>query len=122
MNKVKLKDITKRYNGDTIVENLSLNFADRGLYIILGESGSGKTTLLDIMSGVDNDYVGDCFIDGISLKKMNEDERSMFRLKNIGYLRQKPEFLELDSVLDNVSLVSKSLNLEDKTINSRRLD
>ncbi|MCQ2772066.1 MAG: ABC transporter ATP-binding protein [Bacilli bacterium] len=122
MNKVKLKDITKRYNGDTIVENLSLSFEDKGLYIIQGESGSGKTTLLDIISGVDNDYTGDCFINGVSLKKMNEDERSLFRLKNIGYLRQKPEFLELDTVLDNVSLIPKSLNMEGKTIKRKALD
>ncbi|MCQ2798290.1 MAG: ABC transporter ATP-binding protein [Bacilli bacterium] len=122
MNKVVLKNITKKYKDDVVIDNLTYRFGSNGLFMILGESGSGKTTLLDIIGGVDDDYIGDCLIDGISLSKQTEDERSLFRLTHIGYLRQKPELLELDSALDNVTLVSNSLGLKSKLIRRKAKD
>lgn len=56
--KLILRNLTKRFDERVIVENLSFEFAERGVYHITGESGAGKTTLLNMIAGLDTDYLG----------------------------------------------------------------
>ena len=54
-----VQDLTLRYDGKTVLENLNLNFSAGGRYCILGPSGSGKTTLLRAMMGLIKPAQGD---------------------------------------------------------------
>lgn len=94
---MKLKNIDKVYhnstNNVTVFSNLSYDFTDVGLTLILGESGAGKTTLFNIISGRDNDYTG-----------------SVECESKIEYLNQKIELFENLSVKENLQLVCSDLN------------
>ena len=46
-------DIKKTYNGQIVLDNLSLDFNDTGIYLLKGDSGAGKTTLLKLLSGIE---------------------------------------------------------------------
>lgn len=107
MNRVVLSHITKRINNQLILDDVSYSFCDKGLYCLVGDSGSGKTSLLDIIAGVDTRYLGDCLINGTSLLKLDDQTRSFIQLSSIGYLRQTPDLIELESCLDNMILRAK---------------
>ncbi len=110
MNKVLLSYVTKRINNQVILDNVTYSFDEKGLYCIVGDSGSGKTSLLDIIAGVDEDYVGDCLVDGLSLTKLDDSQKAFQRLSKIGYLRQNPDLIELDTCLDNMLIRVKPIS------------
>lgn len=51
MNKVSLKNISKRYNRNWVFKNINYEFRSGNAYVILGANGSGKSTLLKLISG-----------------------------------------------------------------------
>jgi ABC-type multidrug transport system ATPase subunit len=53
-----IKNLTKKFDNKTVIDNLSYEFPEKGIVAITGESGIGKTTLLRIISGLDWDYSG----------------------------------------------------------------
>ena len=50
-NMLVLDKLTKKFDGETILDSLSFTFDDTGLYFLKGENGSGKSTLLSILAG-----------------------------------------------------------------------
>ena len=50
---IALTDVTRRFDGKTVLSNLSFTFPDKGLFALMGPSGSGKTTLLRLLAGLD---------------------------------------------------------------------
>ncbi len=54
-----LKNISKKFDGRTVLDNFSYCFKERGIVAILGASGVGKTTLLRIILGIDKKYAGE---------------------------------------------------------------
>ena len=71
---------------------------------IMGTSGSGKSTLLNILGCLDTASSGDYFLDGISVKKMNKDERATLRNLKIGFIFQSYNLLPKTTALENVEL------------------
>ena len=51
---IKLTNITRRFDGKTVLSNLSFTFPDKGVFALMGPSGSGKTTLLRLLAGLDH--------------------------------------------------------------------
>ena len=54
---IKCRDIVKSYNGNRVLNGVSLDVADGEFLVILGASGSGKSTLLSVMSGLERTEV-----------------------------------------------------------------
>ena len=59
---VRLKNITKQFDGVTAVEDINLDIADREFMILLGPSGCGKSTLLRIIAGLEDPTEGEVWI------------------------------------------------------------
>ncbi len=71
---------------------------------IMGPSGCGKTTLLNCLSGIDDIDEGDIDIDGVSLLDMDDNTRTDYRAKQMGFVFQLYNLLPVLSTVENVEL------------------
>lgn len=106
---LQVKKLTKVYNAFKsakevmALNNVSFN-VERGEFLgIMGPSGSGKTTLLNVLSGIDNATSGEVNVDGQDVVKMNKDEMSLFRRRNVGFIFQDFNLLDSLTVEENIS-------------------
>lgn len=91
---------------------------ERGAFIaLLGPSGCGKSTLLNLLSGIDLPDAGTIRIDGCSLTGMNEQERTRFRRRHIGFVFQFFNLIPTLTVAENLLL---PLELNGFTTSDRR--
>ncbi len=71
---------------------------------ILGSSGSGKTTLLGLLAGLDQPSAGSISLFGKEMTMLNEDERALLRLGQVGFVFQSFDLLPHLTALENVML------------------
>lgn len=118
---IKIENYSRSFNNRKIIDNLSLTFPDKGLIALVGASGSGKSTLLNSLGGIDNSYQGKIKIDEVDLLKLSDEERDHFRLKNIGYVFQNFNLLNLESCYTNVKLPLDALSNSSESIKKKRV-
>ena len=101
-------DLKKYYqSGDNTVktvDNVSFSIEKGSFTAIVGTSGSGKTTLLNLMGGLDYADSGEIIIDGHSIMKMSEEELTVFRRRNIGFVFQNYNLISIQNVYKNIVL------------------
>ncbi len=112
MSGIKGKGLSRRFGGTAVLKDMDFEFPDKGLIGILGVSGAGKSTFLNILGGLDTNYGGSLSVFGNDYRAMKEEERSSYRLREVGFLRQNSALLDLESAKDNIRLpiVSASRN------------
>lgn len=71
---------------------------------IMGTSGSGKSTLLNILGCLDTPTSGEYYLDGIPVRSMGKNERSVLRNRKIGFVFQSYNLLPKTTALENVEL------------------
>lgn len=101
------------------LDGVSLSVEEREFLAIIGTSGSGKTTLLQILGGLDEPIAGGVWIRGNSLKDMTEDERTIFRRRNIGFVFQQYNLIPVINVYENIVL---PLRLDGAEIDEKLLE
>ncbi len=105
---VKATNVSKIYDsgGNKVValDNISLEIYRGEILIILGPSGSGKTTLLNLLSGLDNPTTGTIEVLGKDLTKMDEEQKTRFRAKHIGFIFQFFNLIPVLTATENVEL------------------
>ncbi|MFZ5915980.1 MAG: ABC transporter ATP-binding protein [Chloroflexota bacterium] len=100
--------LQKQYHmGEVVVDALrGLNFeVQKGEFVaVMGPSGSGKSTLLHLMGGLDTPTDGDVTVDGRRLAHMTDDEITIVRRRNVGFVFQFFNLLPTLSAAENVAL------------------
>src|SRR5712692_2982478 len=71
---------------------------------IMGPSGCGKTTMLNCLSGLDDFDAGEIRIAGTSLKEMNDNQKTEYRAKKMGFVFQVYNLLPVLNAVENVEL------------------
>ena len=87
-----------------VLDNLSLTLREGELVVLLGRSGSGKSTLLNLISGLDVPSAGTVQFGDTSLSTLKEEDRTLFRRKQIGFIFQSFNLIPTLTVLENVLL------------------
>ena len=78
---------------------------EKGEFVaIVGTSGSGKSTLLHIIGGLDNPTSGQVIVDGQNLSHMPDEELTIFRRRNIGFVFQQYNLVPMLNVWENILL------------------
>lgn len=102
------KNLCKTYgHGDNSVKALdkvSVNIEDGEFVAIIGTSGSGKSTLLNMLGGLDRPTSGEVFVSGKNIFKMNDEELTIFRRRNIGFVFQNYNLVAILNVYENIVL------------------
>ena len=97
---LELKNISKSYNGRTIIDNLNLQIQDGHILTIVGPSGAGKTTLLRCISGLEKIDSGSFLLDGKPFNPFEtRDSESV-----IGVVFQDFQLFPNLSVIENITL------------------
>ena len=108
MEMIKATGLKKYYVTDNYevhaLDGVSLLVEEGEFFAVIGTSGSGKTTLLQILGGLDEPTAGGVWIRGNSLKDMSEDERTIFRRRNIGFVFQQYNLIPVINVYENIVL------------------
>ena len=101
-------DAHKVYNSGAVevhaLRGVNLAIPRGEMVAITGPSGCGKTTLLNCFSGLDDLTSGDVRIEDVSLAAMNDDEKSRYRSRRMGFVFQSYNLLPVLSAVENVEL------------------
>lgn len=115
-NIIHVQDLVKTYVDGQIVtpvlKGISLTI-DAGEFVaIMGKSGAGKSTFLYQMSLLDHPTSGKIAIDGVDIEALNQEERTNFRLHELGYVFQDyalmPELTAIENVMTPLLMQGKT--------------
>jgi putative ABC transport system ATP-binding protein len=103
---VRLESVSRDYGDGKVVHavrnvSFSINRGER--VAIMGPSGSGKSTLLNLMCGLDEATGGSIWIEGVELRRLDDDARTRLRRQKIGMIFQTFNLLPTLTAIENVA-------------------
>jgi putative ABC transport system ATP-binding protein len=105
---VKVEDVCKNFalgNEEVkVLKNLTFNINKGEFVSLMGPSGSGKSTLLYLIGGLDNPTTGKVMINDKELKLMKDQEESIMRRRDIGFVFQFYNLIPNLNVEENILL------------------
>jgi putative ABC transport system ATP-binding protein len=120
---VQATGVVKRYDTGKVevqaLRGVDLTIRRGEMVAIMGPSGCGKTTLLNCLSGLDEIDEGDVEIEGVSLKKMSDTERTRYRARRMGFVFQFYNLLAVLSAVENVEMPLLLAGVRTKEARSR---
>lgn len=120
---VETRNLKKYYNtSSTLVKALDgVNLqVEKGEFLaIIGTSGSGKTTLLNMIGGIDLPSEGQIYINNTNIAEMSEEQLTIFRRRNIGFIFQNYNLINNLNVYENITL---PIQLDGNKINESYID
>lgn len=131
------RDLVKIYgtgeNEVYALNTVSVDIEEGEFVAIVGTSGSGKSTLLNMLGGLDRPTSGEVTVRGNNLFSMKDDELTIFRRRNIGFVFQNYNLVPVLNAYENIVLpieldgrrvdkayideIIKTLNLNNKLTN-----
>lgn len=111
----------KKYYGEEpnithALDGVNFSVDDGEFVAVVGTSGSGKSTLLHMMGGLDTPTSGNVFVRDKDLFKMNDEQLTIFRRRNIGFIFQNYNLVPILNVYENIIL---PVELDGDTVDQR---
>lgn len=123
MNVLQTIDLKKFYGTEPNITHAldGVNFSvKQGEFVaVVGTSGSGKSTLLHMMGGLDKPTSGSVIVRGQELAKKNDEELTIFRRRNIGFIFQNYNLVPILNVYENIVL---PVELDGDTVDQKFMD
>lgn len=108
MSILETKELKKYYGTDPNIvkalDNVNLEINDGEFIGIVGTSGSGKSTLLHMLGGLDRATSGKVLVRNKDIFSMSDDELTIFRRRNIGFVFQNYNLVPVLNVYENIVL------------------
>lgn len=123
---IELKNIKKTYKTGAIeytaLKNINLIVNKNDYIALMGTSGSGKSTLMNILGALDTPTAGSYQLRGESVDSLNDEELSVFRNKEIGFVFQTFNLLPKLNAIENVALPLLYANVSKKERTERAIE
>ena len=105
---VELRQLSKTYReGEAervVLREVSVTIGSGEIVVLVGRSGSGKSTLLNLIAGIDRPTAGTVAVNGADLTALDEQARTRFRRRHIGFVFQFFNLIPLLTVEENLLL------------------
>jgi putative ABC transport system ATP-binding protein len=105
---IRLQGLTKIYpEGNSqhmVLQDVDGEIAQGEIVAVLGRSGSGKSTLLNLISGIDVPTSGQILVNSTPIHSLSEEDRTLFRRRNMGFVFQFFNLIPTLTVAENVLL------------------
>lgn len=105
---LKTENLNKYYGKDEnlvkALDKVNIEINKGEFVAIVGTSGSGKSTLLHMLGGLDRASEGKVIVDGKDIFTMNDDNLTIFRRRNIGFVFQSYNLVPILNVYENIVL------------------
>lgn len=116
-------DLKKHYgtepNITRALDGVTLSIEKGEFVAIVGTSGSGKTTLLNMIGGLDIPTSGSVKVRDKELSKMSDEQLTIFRRRNIGFVFQNYNLVPILNVYENIVL---PVELDGETVDKKYMD
>jgi putative ABC transport system ATP-binding protein len=114
----------KKYYGEEpnitrALDEVHFTVEDGEFVAVVGTSGSGKSTLLHMIGGLDTPTSGSVVVRDKDISKMNDEQLTIFRRRNIGFIFQNYNLVPILNVYENIVL---PVELDGDTVDKRFLD
>ena len=105
---LKTENLVKVYGQEPNIvkalDNVSIEIGEGEFVAIIGTSGSGKSTLLNMLGGLDKPNRGEAIIANKNITSMKDEELTIFRRRNIGFIFQNYNLVPILNVYENIVL------------------
>lgn len=118
---VEVKNLTKEFEGRTVLNDISANFKQGVVNMIIGKSGSGKTVFLKCLVGLIKPTSGDILFNGKNLLSMKSHEVKKLR-RDMGMLFQGSALFDSRTVLENVMFPLDMFSRKNKRERQKRAE
>ena len=105
---LRIKNLSKKYNNQIVLDKVNYSFPSNGLFVLVGESGSGKSTFINCICGIEKMDKGEIYLNDKKIKNFDK-----FRNRYIGMVYQNSNLISFLNVKDNICLLGQN----DKNIN-----
>ena len=123
---IEVRNVQRVYgNGDravTALSNVQLRIPHGRFIALKGKSGSGKTTLINCIGGLDEPTGGEILIENRPIQALNDDERTAWRQKEVGFIFQSFGLLPTLSAYENVEYMLRIAGFPRKDRHARTLE
>lgn len=123
MNILQTTDLKKYYgtepNITRALDGVTFSVKQGEFVAVVGTSGSGKSTLLHIIGGLDTPTSGSVVVRGKELAKMTDEQLTIFRRRNIGFIFQNYNLVPILNVYENIVL---PVELDGDTVDQKFMD
>lgn len=106
---IKVKNLSKSFNNQLVLDNISIEIKKGDFISIVGHSGAGKTTFLNILGTIDEydkNPKTSMLFNNIDITNLDDDKLSSFRNKEIGFIFQFHQLLPELTAQENILLPS----------------
>lgn len=124
MSILKAENLIKIYGQEPNIvkalDDVSIEIKEGQFVAIVGTSGSGKSTLLNMLGGLDKLTSGEVYINDKKLSNMNDEEITIFRRRNIGFIFQNYNLVQILNVYENIVLPIEldGIKIDEEYVNS----
>jgi ABC-type lipoprotein export system ATPase subunit len=105
---IEVKGLVRTYDTGSILvhalRGVDLTIERGSMVAIMGPSGCGKTTLLNCLSGIDDVTEGTVHIEGTDLAELDDNSKTAYRARRMGFIFQFYNLLPVLSAVENVEL------------------